>query len=107
LGLTFLNTLYKSLTEAIESIEHVVDKAKFWDKHRDSGINERQTKVLNTILDKGVENFEGGLSTKKYIKIANTTSATASRDIKSLLLLGCIRQVEGMSGRNVRYEVLV
>ena len=103
----FLGTLHKSLTEAVASIEHVVDKAKFWDKHRESGINERQTKVLNAILDKGIKNFEGGLSTKKYIKIANTTSATASRDIKGLVLLGCIKQIAGTSGRNVRYEVLL
>jgi len=103
----FLNTLYMSIVEAISSIEHVVAKAQFWDRHRSSAINERQTKVLNVILDKGVKNFEGGLSTKKYIKIANTTSATASRDIKGLLLLGCIRQVEGTAGRGVRYEVLL
>ncbi len=103
----FLGTLHKSLTDAVSSIEHVVDKAKFWDKHRESGINERQTKVLNAILDKGIKNFEGGLSTKKYKKIASTTSATASRDIKGLVLLGCIKQIDGASGRNVRYEVLL
>ncbi len=103
----FLNTLHKSLVDAIESIEHVVDKAKFWDRHSDSGINERQTKVLNIILDKGVGDFKAGLSTKRYRKIANTTSATASRDIKGLLLLGCIRQVEGSGGRNIHYEVVI
>lgn len=103
----FLGTLHKSLIEAISSVEHIVDKAKFWDIHRESGINERQTRVLNTILDKGLENFEDGLSTKKYKKIANTTSATASRDIKSLLMLGCIEKVAGTNGRNVRYKVLL
>ena len=63
--------------------------------------------LIYTYLDKGVKNFEGGLSTKKYIKIANTTSATASRDIKGLVLLGCIRQITGTSGRNVQYEVFI
>jgi len=103
----FLNTLYSSLIEAIASIEHVVDKAKFWDRHRDTTINERQTKVLNTILDRGVNHPQSGLTTKKYMKIVKTTSATASRDIKGLLLMGCIEQVEGSSGRSVRYVVLV
>jgi len=103
----FLKTLHSSLVEAIESIEHVVEKAKFWDRHRDSAINERQTKVLNSILDRGVEHIQSGLTTKKYMKIAQTTSATASRDIKGLLELGCIEQVEGTSGRSVRYVVLV
>ncbi len=98
----FFGTLCKSLNEAITSVEYVVYKAKFWDKHRDSEINERQTKVLNTILDKG----KNELTTKIYRKIAKTSTATASRDIKALLLLNCIKQTEGTSGRNVRYEVL-
>ena len=63
--------------------------------------------LIYTYLDKGVKHFEGGLSTKKYIKIANTTSATASRDIKGLVLLGCIRQIAGTSDRNVQYEVFI
>jgi len=103
----FFKTLYKSLEEAIASIEHVVEKAKFWDKHRESNLNERQTKVMNTLLDKGIHDIESSLSTKKYKKIANTTTATASRDIKKLLTLGCITQIEGTDGRNVRYEVII
>ncbi len=103
----FLQTLHKSISEAIASIEHVVHKSRFWDKHKDSAINDRQAKVLNIILDKGVPSIENGLSTKKYIKMAKTTSATASRDIKGLLQLGCIQQVEGTKGRNIRYTVVI
>lgn len=103
----FFNTLYQSLEEAIASIEHVVEKAKFWDKHRESNLNERQTKVMNTLLDKGIYDIESLLTTKKYKKIANTTTATASRDIKKLLTMGCIEQVEGSAGRNVRYKVIL
>jgi len=101
----FFNTLNKSLIEALSSVEYIVEKTAFWDRHKNSKLNGRQISVLNTILDKGMKNFESGLSTKKYIKITKTTSATASRDIKGLLLLGCIKQVEGTSGRNVRYEI--
>jgi len=98
--------LHSALVEAIESIEHVVEKAIFWDKHRESGLNERQTKLLNTILDIGVNHPQSGLTSKKYMKIAQTTSTTASRDIKGLLSLGRIEQVEGTGGRSVRYLVL-
>lgn len=103
----FLKTLYKALTEAIESIEHIVLKAKFWDIHRDSGLNERQMKVLNIILDRGIMHPQSKLTTKKYMKLAGTTSATASRDIKKLLELGCIEQIEGTSGRNTAYRVII
>jgi len=99
----FLQTLYNSITEAIEAIEYVVQKARFWDTHRDSSFNERQTRVLNALLDKDIES----LSTKRYTKIAQISSATASRDIKELVSLGCIKQVEGSAGRSVRYEVVL
>jgi len=102
----FFNTLYHSLLEAQKSLNYIVDKTKFWDKHRDDNLNARQTKVLNKILDMGSENFEGGLSKKKYIKIAGTTPATASRDIVDLIRKKCIKQIEGTSGRNVRYEII-
>ena len=99
----FLQTLHKALSESVESIEYVVQKAKFWDSHKDSSFNERQTKALNALLDKEIES----LSSKKYMKITKTSSATASRDIKNLLLLGCIKQVGGSAGRSVRYEVVL
>ena len=103
----FLETLQNAIIESIESIEHVVEKARFWDRHRKSPINERQAKVLNSILDRDMKHPQSRLTSKKYMKIAQTTSATASRDIRSLLTMGCIEQVEGTSGRNIGYIVLV
>jgi len=101
----FLRTLHVALKDTRSRLVYIVDKTKFWDKHKESNLNARQTKVLNRILDVGVENFLGDLSKKNYIKIADTTSSTASRDISELLDLGCIKQVEGTIGRNIRYIV--
>ena len=53
----------------------------------------------------GSENFEGGISTKKYISLTKVSKATAVRDISYLLELGCIQQIEGSSGRNIRYKL--
>jgi len=103
----FLKTLLAALLDAKKKLHYVIEKTKFWDRHQEDNLNARQVKVLNKILDMGVENFEGDLSKKKYIKIAGTTPATASRDIAELLRLGCIEQVEGMDGRNVRYRVVL
>ena len=103
----FLTTLYSALIDTKNRLGYITDKTKFWDKYRDSNLNARQTKVLNKILDIGVENFQGELSKKKYITIANTTPSTASRDISELLELGCIEQVTGTQGRNIRYTVEV
>jgi len=103
----FLSTLHTALVDTKYKLTYIIDKTKFWDKHKQSNLNARQTKVVNKILDIGVDNFKGELSKKKYITIADTTSATASRDIKELLDLGCIKQVEGTIGKNTRYRVCV
>jgi len=101
----FLSTLYKSLLEASKSLNYIVEKTKFWDIHKNSDLNTRQIKVLNKILDIGSENFIGDLSKKKYITIADTTPATASRDISDLLEKNCIKQKENTSGRSTRYII--
>jgi Fic family protein len=102
----FFETLYKALLDAQTSLQYIVDKTKFWDRHKESQLNARQTKVLNKILDMGSGNFLGGLSKKKYTIIADTSTATASRDIAELLKKSCIRQVEGTTGKNTRYEIV-
>ena len=103
----FLNTLYKALLDAKSKFNHIIQKTNFWDKNRDKNLNARQIKVLNFILDIGIDNFKGHLSKKKYVSIANTASTTASRDILELIELGCIKQIEGTAGRNVSYEVVL
>jgi len=47
--------------------------------------------VLNKLLDVGIDDFEGGLNTK--------------RDIADLVSKNLIEQVEGTAGRSVRYVV--
>ncbi len=103
----FLSTLHSALLDTKNKLTYIIDKTKFWDKYKDSNLNARQTKVLNKMLDIGVDNFIGDLSKKKYITIADTTPATASRDIKELLDLGCIKQVEGTTGKSTRYRVCI
>lgn len=102
----FLSTLHTALIDTKEKLAYIVQKTMFWDKYRNCELNPRQTKVLNKILDMGTENFQGALSKKKYMIIADTTSTTASRDIMQLIEIGCICQVEGTNGRNIRYEIV-
>lgn len=103
----FLQTLYEALLETKIKLNFIVTKTKFWDKNKDKNLNARQIKVLNFILDIGIENFKGNLSKKKYMSISSSSSTTASRDISELLEIGCIKQVEGTLGRNVSYEIII
>ncbi|CAM3934950.1 Fic family protein [Arcobacter cloacae] len=103
----FLQTLYEALLETKTKLNFIVIKTKFWDKNKDKNLNARQIKVLNFILDIGIENFKGNLSKKKYMSISSSSSTTASRDISELLEIGCIKQVEGTLGRNVSYKIVI
>lgn len=103
----FLATLHTALIDTKKKLGYIVQKTVFWDKYRDYDLNPRQTKVLNKILDMGVENFQGALSKKKYMTIADASSTTASRDITQLIEIGCIQQIDGTNGRNIRYELII
>ncbi len=103
----FLSTLIISLEDAKKSLQYILDKTAFWDKHKDSELNARQTKVLNNVLDKGIENYKGGLNKRKYIAIAKTSSATASRDMQELIDKNCIEQIQGTTGRSTSYLLII
>lgn len=101
----FFKTLQHALLDAQKQLNYIVEKTKFWDAHREDELNSRQIKVLNRLLDIGSENFKGDLTKAKYVKIANTAETNASRDISDLLAKGCIKQVEGTTGRGTRYTI--
>ena len=99
------NIINSAIETSLEQIKIITQKTKFWDRARDYPLNKRQLKVLNKLLDKGIENFEGGLSTKKYAKMVKTSIPTAKRDITGLIDYGVIEQVKGSAGRNIRYVI--
>ena len=102
-----LKILNNAMISANKQIQYLIQKTKFWDKHRESKLNERQIKVLNKILDVGNDKFEGGINTKKYTSIVKKSKATVVRDIQELVAKGCLEQIEGTSGRNVRYRIKI
>ena len=55
----------------------------FWDKNRDVSFNPRQTKLISRLLE--TDDFEQGISRRKYKSLAHTTDITAARDLKDLL----------------------
>ncbi len=102
-----LEILNNAMISANEQIQYLIQKTKFWDKHRESNLNERQIKVLNKILNVGNDKFEGGINTKKYTSIVKKSKATVVRDIQELVTKGCLEQIEGTSGRNIRYRIKI
>ena len=100
----FLETLRQALQEALGKIQTILLKARFWQHHASTVLNQRQIKVLNRLLDVGPDGFEGGFNARKYMGLTKASKATATRDLADLLAKGCIRKgVEG--GRSTHYEI--
>ena len=94
----FLNCLHRALISTDNSVKKVLQKADFWDKHKETALNSRQRLMLNKLLD----GFEGKLKTSKWAKIAKCSSDTALRDIKDLVGKGILKQEES-GGRSTNY----
>ncbi len=96
----YLNCLYRAIENTEKSIQKVLYKTEFWDKHKTTELNSRQRLMLNKLL----EGFEGKLKTSKWAKIAKCSQDTALRDIKDLIEKGILRQ-EKSGGRSTNYEL--
>jgi len=96
----FLNCLINSLKSTDSVLLRVLFKANFWTKHFKTLINERQKKLLNTLLD----GFDGKLTSSKWAKIAKCSKDTAIRDINDLINKN-ILQKESAGGRSTNYEL--
>lgn len=86
----FLNCMYRALVSAEATLDGVLQKANFWDRHNETVLNSRQRMMLNKLLD----GFDGKLKSSKWAKITKCSADTALRDIKDLIDKGILRQEE-------------
>jgi Fic family protein len=100
----FLQTLLRSLQQAMPRIESVLGKARFWQKHRGLTLSAEQAKVLNRLLDGGENGFEAGISAVQYQAVAKVSKATATRHLAELLDKGFLIRLPG-GGRSTRYRI--
>ena len=77
----FLRVLDQALKDAESRLDLVLRKARFWSAPAAVGVNARQRKVLNRLLD----GFEGKLTSSKFAKIAKCSQDTALRDLDDLV----------------------
>lgn len=98
----FCGIIIEAQQQAKQTIHLIVNKAHFFDQHQ-TQLNERQHKVILKMFDLGLEDFQGGMSAKKYMSLTKTSKATATRDLQDLVEKG-IFAVTG-AGRSVRYHL--
>ncbi len=99
--LWFLSCLERALINTEKILESTIIKAKFWEQHSQTSLNDRQRTMLNKLLD----GFDGKLTSSKWAKITKTSPDTALRDIQDLISKG-ILQKEAQGGRSTNYELL-
>jgi len=98
----FSQAILNAQKQAKTLIRFTLEKARFLDKFK-LKLNERQFKVIMKMLAYGIEGFKGGMTAKKYMSIAKTSKATATRDLQELVEKQCLLPMG--AGRGVHYEL--
>ena len=94
----FLGCLGRAFEGTRTTLAAVLRKARFWDRHARTAMNDRQRAVLNRLLD----GLVGKLTTTKYAKLAKCSHDTALRDIQELIEHGILEKGPG-GGRSTSY----
>ncbi|MEQ1863255.1 MAG: Fic family protein [Micropepsaceae bacterium] len=96
----FLACLDRAFDGAETTLAAVLAKARFWERHRNLSLNERQRLVINRLLD----GFEGKLTTSKWAKLGKCSQDTALRDIDELAERGILAR-DPAGGRSTSYSL--
>jgi Fic family protein len=97
----FLHCMHRALESTEETMKRVLQKAAFWDQHKETELNSRQRLMINKLWD----GFDGKLKTSKWAKITKCSADTALRDIKDLIKKGILQQ-KASGGRSTNYELI-
>lgn len=98
----FLECLDRAMAGTEDALERVFNKDRFWRRHAETDLNERQRLVLNRLLDGP---FEGKLTSSKWAKLAKCSQDTAYRDINQLIEHEILVKEPG-GGRNTSYRLV-
>jgi Fic family protein len=96
----FLNSIKEAMQEAEDSMNNIVMKAAFWERHSDVRINERQRLMMNKLFDE----LSGKLTTSKWAKMMKCSVDTALRDVNDLIEKGILIKDEA-GGRSASYRL--
>ena len=98
----FFACLARAFAGAENTLASVLGKARFWEAHGKSMLNERQRAMINRLLD----GFAGKLTSSKWAALTKTSPDTALRDIDGLVGLGILAKNEA-GGRSTSYSLVV
>ena len=100
--LWFIACLDRALDASSGTLSGVMGKAAFWQAHQRTEFNDRQRKMIATLLD---ETLVGNLTNSKWAKMTKVSNDTALRDIQDLVSKNVLIKGEG-GGRNTSYRIV-
>jgi Fic family protein len=98
----FARTIIEAQAYSLTLIDFLLAKTKFYDQFR-GRFNARQQRIIARIFREGLDGFKGGLSVANYITIADTSRATATRDLQELVAMGALAQTGTL--KSTRYHL--
>ena len=99
----FLACFESALLASEKNLAIILDKSRFWDRHRSTSINERQRLIINYLYD-NYDKEIGFLRTAVYAKRATCSTDTALRDLQDLVTKGLLKAED--SGKKTNYLVV-
>jgi len=101
----FLACLVRAILRSDSEIRKAQQKARLWQQIAHLGLNDRQRKAVDRLLEAGAGGFNGGLTNRKYRGITKTTRETAKRDMSDMVSKGILVKNPGR-GRSSSYDII-
>jgi len=96
----FLDCLNRAISATEGMLDKVFRKVRFWDKHSETSLNNRQKMMINLLLG----DFKGKLTSSKWAKITKCSQDTSLRDISDLTDKGILARDQA-GGRSTSYNL--
>ncbi len=101
----FVKIVHDAQISAALKVDYILEKSKFWNKHKKTKFSERQHKAITKIFSSGPEGFiTNGITNAQYRTMTKCSLATATRDLKDLIEKEVLYLV-GSGKRNIRYLI--
>ena len=100
----FLEMYARAIENSKELIHRSLFINKFYKHYSNIVLNKRQQKVIKKLIELLPNDFEGGLTNRKYVSITKVSPETAKRDLKFLVEAKILKKNRG-KGRSVSYSL--